>query len=101
MTAILIDNEPDCNETLTLLLRAHCPMVQIVATCTSATALKKAELHYTSDTGLRSKRTWKSIPATIHANTITAPIPPADANTWYISVTDERDAMVSTEVILR
>lgn len=70
-------------------------------TCTSATALKKAELHYTSDTGLRSKRTWKSIPATIHANTITAPIPPADANTWYISVTDERDAMVSTEVILR
>jgi len=70
-------------------------------TCTSATALKKAELHYTSDTGLRSKRTWKSIPATVHANTVTAPLPPADANTWYISITDERDAMVSTAVILR
>ena len=29
---------------------------------------------------------------------ITAPKPPADANTWFIAVTDERGAMVSTPV---
>lgn len=73
----------------------------VKVTCKSVTALKKAELHYTTDTGLRSKRAWKSLPATIHANTITAPKPPEDANTWYIAITDERDAMVSTEVFLR
>jgi dienelactone hydrolase len=73
--------------------------------------LKKAELIYTSDIGLRSKRAWQTIEArfvetgwngsgpnmsiTYH---ITAPKPPADANTWFINVTDERGAMVSTPV---
>ena len=72
--------------------------------------IKKAELNYTTDSGLRSKREWKTVPANITSNsfnggvsfsqsyTITAPKPPADANTWFISVTDGRDAMVSTEV---
>lgn len=72
---------------------------------------KSAELHYTTDEGLRSKRKWISVPATISATgllssgmsfktpaTITAPKPPANANTWYLTITDERDAMVSTTV---
>ncbi len=71
---------------------------QVEVTCESATALKKAELNYTTDTGLRSKRAWKSTPATINGNTISAPKPPAKANTWFITVIDERDAMVSTPV---
>ncbi len=71
---------------------------QIEVACESVTALKKARLNYTTDTGLRSKREWKSIPATINGNTITAPKPPAEANTWYLSVTDDREAMVSTVV---
>ena len=29
---------------------------------------------------------------------ITAPRPPADANTWLLSVTDDRDAMVATDI---
>lgn len=73
--------------------------------------IKKAELHYTADSGLRSKREWKTLPATITGGVmdgsgrtfiagyvITTPKPPADANTWFITVTDERDAMVSTVV---
>ena len=71
---------------------------QVRVTCTSPTVLKKAELNYTTDTGLRSKRQWKTLPATIDGTTITAPKPPQDANTWYIAITDERDAMVSTVV---
>lgn len=71
---------------------------QVTVTCESVTALKKAELNFTTDTGLRSKREWKSIPAMINGKTITAPKPPAEANTWFITVTDERDAMVSTVV---
>jgi dienelactone hydrolase len=73
---------------------------QVVLTCTSATALKNAALNYTTDTGLRSKRKWTSFPATITGSSITAPKPPAEANTWFITVTDERDAMVSTVVEL-
>ncbi len=70
----------------------------VTVTCESKAPLKKAELNYTTDTGLRSKREWKSVPATIKDGTITAPKPPADANTWFITVSDERDAMVSTVV---
>jgi PhoPQ-activated pathogenicity-related protein len=71
---------------------------QVKVTCQSATTLKKAELNYTTDSGLRSKREWTSVAATINGNAITAPKPPANANTWYLTITDDRDAMVSTTV---
>jgi hypothetical protein len=72
--------------------------------------LKKVELHHTKDSGLRSKRQWTSVPAVIefslgiaggifsYGTTITAPKPPGDANTWFLTITDDRDAMVSTTV---
>ena len=66
--------------------------------CAGGDTLRSATLHYTSDDGVRSKRTWKSLPATIADGMITAPRPPAGANTWFISVTDDRDAMVTTDV---
>ncbi|MBL9142980.1 MAG: prolyl oligopeptidase family serine peptidase [Verrucomicrobiaceae bacterium] len=73
--------------------------------------VRKAALHYTSDAGPRSKRAWQTVEAKIawtggdssgasfneHCR-ITAPKPPADANTWFLSVTDDRGAMVSTVV---
>jgi len=62
--------------------------------------LKAAKLNYTTDTGLRSNRKWTTVPATISGNTITAPKPPAEANSWFVTIFDERDAMVSTEVTL-
>jgi dienelactone hydrolase len=64
----------------------------------SAVPLKSAALHFTTDTGLRSKRTWKNLPAQIERDHIVAPKPPAEANTWFVSLTDERDAMVTTDV---
>ncbi len=64
----------------------------------SAVPLKSAELHYTTDTGLRSKRAWNSLPATISDGVVIAPEPPAEANTWFIAVTDQRDAMVTSSV---
>ena len=73
---------------------------QVIVTCEALAALKKAELNYTTDMGLRSKRKWITVPATINGNAITAPKPAAEANTWFITITDERDAMVSTEVVL-
>lgn len=73
---------------------------QAVVTCESVTTLKAANLHFTTDTGLRSKREWKTVPATISGKTITAPKPPAEANSWFFTIFDDRDAMVSTEVVL-
>lgn len=64
----------------------------------SAVPLKSATLHYTTDTGLRSKRSWQSLPAEIGQREITSPAPPAEANTWFIALVDQRDAMVTTPV---
>ena len=64
----------------------------------SPIAVKSAALHYTADTGVRSARVWKSIPAEVSDGIITATAPPADANTWFISFTDDRGAMVTTAV---
>jgi dienelactone hydrolase len=69
--------------------------------CESPTALKRAELHYTTDQGPRSERTWQSVPATIAGNSITAPAPPENANTWFFTISDERDAVVSTTIHFR
>lgn len=68
---------------------------------TSEIPLTKAELHYTSDEGLRTERKWKTLPATIHGDKVIAEGLPAEANTWIVTLTDERDAMVSSEVGLR
>ncbi len=67
--------------------------------CTAPAPLKKAELNYSIDGGLRSKREWTSVPATITDNVVAAAQPPTGTNTWFFTITDERDAMVSSEVI--
>ena len=38
------------------------------------------------------------MPAEIADGVITAPRPLAEANTWFISVTDDRDVLVTTDV---
>jgi len=69
-------------------------------TCIGQTPLRQATLHYTTDNGLRSERSWSSVPAAIEGTVITAPKPPAEANAWFLTITDDRDAMVSTIVML-
>lgn len=64
----------------------------------SALPVKSAALHFTTDTGLRSKRAWQTLPAMIGDASVTAPKPPDDAKTWFLTLTDERGAMVSTTI---
>jgi dienelactone hydrolase len=60
--------------------------------------LQSAALHFTTDTGPRTKRQWKTVPADVGRGVITAPKPPAEANTWFVSLTDARGAMVTSTV---
>ncbi len=57
-----------------------------------------AQLHYTTDDGLRSEREWQSREAAVGNGVLVAPAPPKEANTWFITLTDEKGAMVSSEV---
>lgn len=72
--------------------------------CVCTGGLKKlleAKLHYTTDTGPINKRSWKSIDAKIDDRVITVAAPPGDANVWFLTVTDELGAVVSTRVMLK
>lgn len=74
---------------------------QAMATCKSATPLKEAALHYSTDGGPINKRAWKSVPAKIDGTTITTAAPPGDAAVWFLTVTDDRGAIVSTPVVVK
>ncbi len=74
---------------------------QIRVNCDTQTELKSAQLHYTVDTGLRSKRTWQSVPAVINGATVIVDESPAEANAWFLTICDEREAIVSTTVQFR
>jgi dienelactone hydrolase len=71
---------------------------RVVLRCVAAAGIQSGSLHFTTDSGPRSKRQWTSIPATVTEGALVSPAPPAAANTWYLSVTDKRGAMVSTAV---
>lgn len=70
-------------------------------------SVKEATLHFTTDLGPRSARSWSSLPTKVgkqevhaggtHLELLTEQ-PPAEANTWFINVTDDRGAIISSEV---
>ncbi len=68
---------------------------------TSKSKITDAKLFYTGDTGIRSKRKWHSIPATVQNNHVIAKGLPKNANTYLMTLTDERGAMVTSEVGFR
>lgn len=64
----------------------------------SEVPIKKAELHFTTDTKSINQREWQSAPATITPAAINADAPPADATAWFFTLTDSRDAISSSTV---
>lgn len=63
------------------------------------TKLLKANLTYTNDKGAFSKRKWQSKPARIEGKKIISEAPPKDATAWFITVTDQHNAVVSSEPV--
>lgn len=57
----------------------------------------KGQLHYTSDSGKWQDRKWQSADAEVKGNTVSAKLPAARPLVYYLSVTDQRGAMMSTE----
>jgi len=71
------------------------------ATVTTKTKLSSASLCYTTSkpAGNNRARKWTEIPATIIDNRITADAPPKDAVAWFLTVTDQRKVLVSSELV--
>lgn len=70
------------------------------ASCQVPMPLKSAALHFTTDAGEINKRNWKTVEASVKDGVAAAPLP-AEATVWFFTVTDQRGAIVSTEVEIR
>ena len=71
----------------------------IRASLSTSTAIQSASFHYTTDVKANHERQWTTVPATVKQNEIHVSAPPSEANIWFFTVTDERDAIVSSEVV--
>jgi dienelactone hydrolase len=65
----------------------------------SKTALTSANLHYTKGTVPINKLDWESMSARVEGKRIIAPAPPDEATIWFLTVSDSREAVVSSELI--
>ncbi|HIF35073.1 MAG TPA: alpha/beta fold hydrolase [Planctomycetaceae bacterium] len=74
---------------------------QLSARVKTATKLVSARLHYTTGPHRENKsRKWISMPLAVDGNKIQGKAAPAEATVWYVDVTDERDALVSSQVMI-
>ncbi len=69
----------------------------LTTTCRSEFPIKQASLHYTADTGVWKERRWQSLPVTCREGKISCELPAAKSIVYFLTVTDERGATVSTE----
>ena len=72
---------------------------RVDAEVTSATPLASAQIHYTTSTTPINNLDWSSIPANLDGNQINFTALPEDATIWFITLTDDRGAIVSSEVM--
>jgi dienelactone hydrolase len=70
----------------------------VSVTFESEIPITKAELAFTTDTGIYTNREWKTIPAKINGNTIFAELPTSAPTCYYILITDERGCPVSSPI---
>jgi len=73
----------------------------VSAIVTSKIPITKAELQFTRDEGVRSERKWQTLPARFEDGKVIAKNLPKEANTWLLAITDERGALVTTEIGFR
>ena len=61
------------------------------------TPVVSAALHYTTDTGAWKERKWRSLEATVVGNVVRTELPAARPLVYFVTLTDDRKATVSTE----
>src|SRR5262249_9561449 len=59
--------------------------------------VKSAALCYTTDEGPWQKRLWKSVPLTVGEGVVKGELPEGRPLVYFVTLTDERKATVSTE----
>ncbi len=96
---IFIDEQLISGKPLPRLAQPRITDGRIECSFTASTSATSAQLHYTTDSGAINKLVWENVPAEIENGTITAPAPPENVRIWFLTLTDERNATVSSKLV--
>lgn len=84
---------------LAKILRPQCGNNQIRAKARTKTQLVSVSLHYTTGTAAINKREWQTVSGRLEGTSIVTTAPPKGATIWFLTATDERGAVVSSELM--
>lgn len=71
---------------------------QVTLQVTGQQPAVSAELHYTTDVHELNKRSWHTTAAEVAGAQISAAVPPSQTTAWFLTVTDHRGGVVSTQI---
>ena len=79
----------------------HIGEERVTAQVETKTRLVAAEIHHTLDAlpGDSKTRKWITKQAVISQNSITSDLPPTNTTIWFLTVKDDRDTVVSSELV--
>jgi len=96
---LFIDEHLERGLPLPKILRPQSRDKQIRAKARTKTKLVSAVLHYTTGTGAINKREWQTVSGNLEGATIVTTAPPEEATIWFLTIKDERGAVVSSELM--
>jgi dienelactone hydrolase len=96
---LFIDQHLNGSASLPSIFKPQLNNGRVLAKVKSETKLVSAQLHYTTGTTPINKLEWISLPAKLDSNQIVFSTLPETATLWFLTVTDDRGATVSSEMI--
>jgi dienelactone hydrolase len=96
---LFIDSYLNGSTPLPIIRNPHVQNDGLKAMEESETVLVSATLHYTIGIETVNKREWVSVPASIEGDQIISPDLPKEATMWFLTATDDRGAIISSEVM--
>jgi len=96
---LFIDEHLNNGIPLPKILRPKSSSNRIRTQVKAKTKLVSGALHYTTDKGPINKRQWQSVSGRFEGSSIVTTPPPEDTTIWFLTVKDERGAVVSSELV--
>jgi dienelactone hydrolase len=84
---------------LPMMLSPRRTVNRIHAGVKSKTKLVSGTLHYTTGKGSINKRQWDKVSGRFEGSSVVTKLPPEDTTIWFLTVEDERGAVVSSELV--
>jgi dienelactone hydrolase len=96
---LFIDQHLKAGVPLAAVTQPECIDGKAHARVSSEVALVSARLHYTTGTTPINELEWVSVPARLEGSQVVSPVVPDAATVWFLTVTDNRGAVVSSELV--